>query len=81
MIQFGIYIYIYIYILMSVYFGGGKLLFKQVLLKTIEHYFFISFFQIFLLFLLRRDLFRKGIILYLLPKRFRPYLWSSSAIV
>ena len=76
-----IYIYIYIYIdrereKKCVYLGS-KLLFKQVLLKTMEH----CLLFLILLFFYCRDLDGKGIVLYLLPKRFWPYFWSSSGVV
>ena len=64
------YIYIYIYILKSVYFGG-KLLLRQVFLKTMETLLIILIFQVFLLVFLCRDPDGKGIVPYLLPKRFR----------
>ena len=62
---------------------GSKLLFKQVLLKTMERclLFLIVIFQIFFLFFLYRDPGGKGIVPYLLSKRFRPYFWSSSGVV
>ena len=79
--QLYLYIYIYIYILKSVYLGC-KLL-RRVLFKTMEHYlsFLNVIFQVSLLFFLCRDVDGKGIFLYLLPKRFRPYFWLSSGIV
>ena len=83
--------YIYISILKSVYLGSD-LLFKQVLLKTMEHLivlliikdegtFLIVILQVFLLFFLCRDPGGKGIAPYLLLKHFWPYLWSSSGVV
>ena len=68
--------------LKSVYFGS-KLLFKQVLLKTMERslLFLILFFQVSLIFFLCWDLDGKRIVSYLLPKRFQPYFWSSSGVV
>ena len=67
-----IYIYIYIYILKSAYLGC-KLLFKQVLLKTMEPFlsFLIVIFHVLLL-LLYQDPGAKEIDPYLLSKRFRP---------
>ena len=55
-------------------------LFKQVLLKTMEHclLFLILFFQDSLLFFSCWDLDGKGIVPYLLHKHFQPYFWSSS---
>ena len=41
----------------------------------------ILFFQVSLLFSKCQDLYGKGIVPYLLPKRFRPYFWSSVGIV
>ena len=62
---------------------GSKLLLMQVLLKTMEHrlLFLIVIFQDFLLFFLCGDPGGKEIVPYLLPKRFRPYFWSSSGVV
>ena len=70
------------YVSISVYLGS-KLLFKQVLLKTMEHYllFLTLFFQDSFLFFLCQDQDGNGIVPYLLPKRFRPYFWSSSGVV
>ena len=73
-------IYIYISILKSVYLGS-KLLFRQVLLKTMEHCLLCLIFQVFLWFFLGRDPGGKEIVLYLQPKRFRPHFWSSSGVV
>ena len=65
------------YIYMSVYLGS-KLLLRQVLLKTVELclLFWIVIFQVFWLFFLCRD----PIVLHL-PKRFRPFFWSSSEVM
>ena len=62
------------YLQISVYLGS-KLLFKQILLKTMEHclLFLILFFQVSLLFFLCQDLDGKGIVPYLLPKHFWRY--------
>ena len=71
------YIYIYIYILKSVYLGS-KLLFKQVLLKTMNTIyllFLIVIFQAFMLIFLCRDPGGNWIVSYLLPNCFWPYFW------
>ena len=64
---------VFIYILNSLYLGS-MLLFRQILLKTMEHglFFLIVIFQV-LLFFLCRDPGGKEIVPYLLPKSFRPY--------
>ena len=56
-------------------------LFKQVLLKMMEHYYFLFCFFKTLLFFLCWDLHGKGIVPYLFPKHFRPYCWSSLGVV
>ena len=58
----------------------SKLLLRQVLFTSMEHclLFLIVIFQVFLLFFLRRCPGGKEIVPYLLPKRFRPFFWSSS---
>ena len=56
----------------------------QVLLKTMEHglLFFIVIFRVFLLYFMCWDPGDEGIVLYLLPKRLRPYfgqkIWDNS---
>ena len=80
----GIYIYIYVCVCVCV----EECIFRQHVIKasfinTMEHClsFFIVIFQVILLFFLCRDPDDKGIIPFLLSRRFCSYYWSSSGMV
>ena len=75
-----IYIYIYIYIEESIF--RQQLIIQASFIKGDRALLFlILFFRDSLKFFTCQDLDGKGIVPYLLPKRIRPYFWSSSEVV